>query len=91
MLWKDIKDTEVPEWLREKKGKPEMLEVAYVATHELAHARVEIGNLKEHVTLMHRLLNVVIDDILYLTNGRKSTLRDHHNRSRYNEWADYDD
>jgi hypothetical protein len=87
MKWKDIKDTDVPEWLREK---PEMLEVAYVATHELAGARMEVKNLKEHVTLMHRLLNVVIDDILFLTNGRVSTLRDHHDRSRYNEWADYD-
>ena len=70
---------------------PETLEVAYVATGELAATRIEVKALKEQYAVVLRQLNQVIDDILFLTNGRKSTLRSHHDMARYNEWAIYDD
>lgn len=76
---------------KDKRLQPEILEVAYVATGELASARMEVKTLKEQCVLMHRLLNQIIDDILFLTNGRKSSVRNHHELSRYNEWAIYDE
>ena len=70
---------------------PETLEVAYVATGELVATRLEVKALKEQYNVVLRQLNQVIDDILFLTNGRKSTVRNHHDMARYNEWAIYDD
>jgi hypothetical protein len=86
MKWKDLKDKDVPEWLR---NPPEMLEVSYVKTSDLAEANLRSRQLLERVQLMHRILNIVIPDILFITNGRESGTHDHTDRGRYSDWSDY--